>query len=217
MQTQSDLASTAGPRRHEAASVSLMCTVSFGSFSSLPCRSRSIGRTTRCFLKSSLVLGRELRSVDRDGQLVKLARELERYLIVLVVDRRAGIGANVEGLVPLQNERQRTLHSLVGHDLAVNLEHAGAGPADATHVVERERGEAQAIVLEVELKPMLARRERLCAFPALPLQVDQVPDEDRLALQQVEPPAREPTTLGRKDALGAALANSTPIATSRVR
>jgi hypothetical protein len=52
-------------------------------------------------LKLLDVLRRELRPVDREGDLVDLAGEGERDLVVLVVDRCAGIGADVEVLVPL--------------------------------------------------------------------------------------------------------------------
>ena len=45
---------------------------------------------------------------------------------------------------------------------------------------------AQAVVLEVELQRVLAGRQRLRAFPADPLAVHQVPEEHRLALEQVE-------------------------------
>ena len=65
---------------------------------------------------------------------------------------------------------------------------------------------AEAVVLEVELDGVLAGRERLRAFPADALQVDQVPEEDRLALEQVEAVAAEAAAGGEDHALGAALA-----------
>src|SRR6266851_7566153 len=79
------------------------------------------------------VLLRQFRPVELEGQLVQLAGELERHLIVLVVHRRAGVGADVEVLVPLQDQRQRALHLLVGDLLAVHLEQARAAAADASH------------------------------------------------------------------------------------
>src|SRR5262249_43910433 len=105
-----------------------------------------------------LVLGRQLRTVDGQRQLVELAGELERHLVVLVVHRCAGVGADVEGLVPLEDERDRVVHLLGAHDLAVDLEHSGAGLADAAQVVEGEGRDAEAVVLEVELERVLARR-----------------------------------------------------------
>src|SRR6185437_2482066 len=42
------------------------------------------------------VLCRELRPVDLERQLVELAGEPERYLVVLVIHGRAGVGAYVE-------------------------------------------------------------------------------------------------------------------------
>jgi acetyl esterase/lipase len=69
-------------------------------------------------LEPLLVFRRELRAIDRDRQLVDLAGEAERHLIVSVVHRRSGIGADVEGLVPLQDKRNRAVHLLGGHLLA---------------------------------------------------------------------------------------------------
>ena len=51
------------------------------------------------------VLRSELRSVDGQRDLLDLAGEPERHLVVLVVHRRAGVGADVEVLVSLQNDR----------------------------------------------------------------------------------------------------------------
>ena len=53
-----------------------------------------------------------------------------------------------------------------GDLLAVHLQHAGAAAADAAQVVEGQRAHAEAVVLEVELQRVLARRQRLRAFPA---------------------------------------------------
>jgi hypothetical protein len=46
------------------------------------------------------LIWRELRPVECNRQLVDLAGELERDLIVVVVYWRVGICSNVEGLVP---------------------------------------------------------------------------------------------------------------------
>ena len=69
---------------------------------------------------------------------------------------------------------------LRGDLLAVHLQHAGAALA-----------EAGAIVGEVEHEGVLARRERLLAFPAEPREIQEVVGEHRLALQQVEAVAAE--------------------------
>src|SRR5260370_11586753 len=45
--------------------------------------------------------------LDLEGQLVELAGEAERHLIIVVVDRRAGVGTDIEVLVPLQDEWDR--------------------------------------------------------------------------------------------------------------
>ena len=49
-----------------------------------------------------------------------------------------------EGLVPLQDDRDRMLHFLIGHFLAVHLEHAGAALADAADVFERQCAHSEA-------------------------------------------------------------------------
>ena len=133
-------------------------------------------------LKLLDILGRQLRPVDGQRQLVELTGELERHLVVPVIHRGAGVGAHVEVLVPLQDEGYGALHLLAGHFLAVHLEHAGAAPADAADVIKGQSAHAQAVVLEVELQGVFAGRQRLGAFPAEALQVHQVPQEDRLAL-----------------------------------
>src|SRR5208282_26804 len=91
-----------------------------------------------------------------------------------------------------------------GDLLAVHLEHARAAAADAAHVVEGEGGRAKAVILEVELDGVLAGRKRVRAFPAGTFIVHQVPEEHRLALEQVEPIAPKPSTGGQNHALRAA-------------
>ena len=54
------------------------------------------------FFEAFDVRGRQLRPVDLERQLVELAGEGERTLVVLVVHRRAGVGADVERFVPLR-------------------------------------------------------------------------------------------------------------------
>src|SRR5262249_31726581 len=94
---------------------------------------------------------RQLRPIDRQRELVELAGEAERYLVI-VGHWRAGVGANVEVLVPLHDEWDSVLHGLARHLLAIDLEHASAAAADAAHVVEGERAGPEAIIFEVELK-----------------------------------------------------------------
>src|SRR5271167_4569332 len=94
----------------------------------------------------------QLRPVDGQGQLVEFAVEGEWDLIVLVVHWRSGVGADVEVLVPLHDQRYRVFHLLRGNGLAVNRQHAGAAAADATHVVEGERAGSEPVVPEVELE-----------------------------------------------------------------
>ena len=71
-------------------------------------------------------------------------------------------------------------------------------------LLKRERAHAEAVVLEVELDGVLAGRERLRAFPLDALQIDQVPQEHRLALEQVEAVAGEAPARGQDHALGTA-------------
>ncbi|EXI77682.1 MAG: hypothetical protein AW12_03098 [Candidatus Accumulibacter sp. BA-94] len=91
------------------------------------------------------------------------------------------------------------------HRLAVDLQRARAGPAEAAHVVEGERADAQAVVLEVELKRVLAGSESLGTLPLDPLQVDQVPQEHRLALEQIEAVTRKASARGQDHPFGATL------------
>ena len=45
--------------------------------------------------------------------------------------RRAGVGADIEVVVPLHDQRNRQLHNLARDLLAVDLEHARATATDA--------------------------------------------------------------------------------------
>ena len=162
----------------------------------------------RCRFELLDVLGRQLRAVHLDRQLVELGGQRERRLVVRVVHAGQRVGADVEALVPLQDHGQRVLHLLGGDFLAVHLQRAGAGAAEAAHVVEGERAEAQAVILEVELQRVLAGRERVRSFPFDALQVNQVPEEHRFALEQVEAVTGEASAGGHDHALGAALGHS---------
>src|SRR5262245_8809734 len=89
--------------------------------------------------------------------------------------------------------------------LAVDLEHPRTALADAAQVVEGERAHAEAVVLEVELDSVLAGGHGVGSLPADALQIDEVPEEHRLALQQVEAVAAESATLGHDHPLRATL------------
>ena len=65
--------------------------------------------------------GRTSISPARWCQLVELARELERHLIVVVAHRRCGIGTQVEDFIKLQNNGDRVLHFLGRHDFVVDF------------------------------------------------------------------------------------------------
>src|SRR5262249_44868692 len=113
--------------------------------------------------------------LDLQRQFVERASELERHLVVLVVYRCASVSADVEVLVPLEDQRQCVLHLLARNLLAVDLEDADATATDAAQVVEGERSHAQSVMLEVELERVPAGRQCLGAFPANALQVGEIP------------------------------------------
>src|SRR5215469_14281161 len=81
---------------------------------------------------------RKFRSVNFQRQLIELAGELE-WDLVIVRHWRTGVRADIEVLVPLQTDRNRALHGLACHLLAIDFQRAGAAAADAAHVVEGER------------------------------------------------------------------------------
>src|SRR5262249_22999593 len=117
-----------------------------------------------------LVLRRELRPVDGQGNLVDLAGEHERHLVVTIVHRRAGVGADVEVLVPGEDQWDGPLHRLACDFLAVYLQHTGAAPTDSAQAVERQRPHPEAVVLEVEFERVPAGRKRLRSLPPDPFQ-----------------------------------------------
>lgn len=71
---------------------------------------------------------RQLRPVDGQRQLVEFAGESERTLVVLIVYRCAGVAADIEVLILLQDERQGVFHGLGSHRGAVNLQRAPVPP-----------------------------------------------------------------------------------------
>src|SRR5262249_33655049 len=105
----------------------------------------SLGRAVvaRSLLELLDVRRGELRPVDLERQLVKLAGEAERHLVI-VSHRRSRVGTDVEVLVPLHDERDGVLHGLARYLLVVDLEYTGAAAADTAYVVERERAQSEA-------------------------------------------------------------------------
>src|SRR5947207_14881128 len=83
------------------------------------------------FVNDLLIRRRQLLRPEVEGQLVDLAVEAERHLIVLVVHRRAGVYSNVEGLVTRYQERDRARNLPRGDVVAVHLQNAGAALRDA--------------------------------------------------------------------------------------
>jgi len=89
--------------------------------------------------------GRTSISPARWCQLVELARELERHLIVVVAHRRCGIGTQVEDFIKLQNNGDRVLHFLGRHDFVVDSEYPRAAATDDKvflFLVRQARGSA---------------------------------------------------------------------------
>jgi hypothetical protein len=60
------------------------------------------------------------------------------------------------------------------------------GAANAADAVEGQCGEAQPVVLRVELKRVIAGGERLRALPIHALEVEQIPGKSRRTLHDVE-------------------------------
>src|SRR5271167_1022366 len=69
-----------------------------------------------CFRSGLVVVCGKLRRTEFEGQLVDLAGEWERYLIVVVVHSGAGIHADVEGLVSHLQECDRVCLLSCGDD-----------------------------------------------------------------------------------------------------
>src|ERR1035437_1131498 len=134
--------------------------------------------------------------IKTEGQLVNFAGKLERDLIVLVVRRRAGVAADVEGLVPRHGQRYAVIECLRRNHLAIDLERAGATFADAADIVEGQSTEAEPVILEVVLQRVLTRCERLRAWPLHALEIEQIPGEDGFPFQQIQTIAAETSAIG---------------------
>src|SRR5437899_12325467 len=87
-----------------------------------------------CFVNGLLVSGSHLRWFQFDCQLVEFAGEAKRRLVVLVLDARAGINADVEGLIDRHEGRDGMWDRLPSDFLTIHrkdtsaaLGHARAG------------------------------------------------------------------------------------------
>src|SRR5262247_1134782 len=67
------------------------------------------------------------------------------------------------------------VHRLRRDHFAIDLEHARTHASDPAGVVEGKGREAEAVVFAVAHQSVLTGRERFRAFPAHPLEVEQVP------------------------------------------
>jgi hypothetical protein len=85
------------------------------------------------------------------------------------IERAQARLSELERLIPHQGDRQAVRHGMAIDGLAVDFQRAGAGLA-----------KAWAVILPVELKRMLTRRERLLALPRVPAARSQ-PDDVRVA------------------------------------
>lgn len=104
-----------------------------------------------------LFRGAQLRGFQLDGELVESAVELERRLVVLVFDARAGVGTDIEAFVHAEGERDSGRDLSARHFLSVDREHSRAA-----------FGEPRSIVFEVEGDDVLAGRQRLRACETAP-------------------------------------------------
>src|SRR6516164_1244388 len=109
---------------------------------------RRVFGVLRLLLEKLFFLGSHLRRDELDRQLVELAGEAERRLVVIVVYPRASIHPDVEGLIDGHEERNGMWDALAGYFLAVHRQRAGAALA-----------EAGTVVFEVEQDGMLAGRK----------------------------------------------------------
>ncbi len=109
-----------------------------------------------------------------DGQLVDLAVEGERHLVVLIVDACAGVDSDIEGLVRHLQESDRVGLVPCGDDLAVHFQLAAAS-----------LGNAGTFIGVVKNNRVLARGKCIRAFPAVLGKDEHVVVEHRLAVEQV--------------------------------
>src|SRR6266545_1122907 len=145
---------------------------------------------------SRLLFGGHLFGADLHRQLVKFTSKRERDLVVFLIHRSACINADAERLTPGKAAAETVRHWMAVRSLAVHLECAGTALA-----------QPRTVILPVELKRVFAGRKRVLALPLHHFELDQVPSEDRLALQQIEAVAAEVTAIGDQHAFRAAFRN----------
>src|SRR5271168_4795243 len=107
-----------------------------------------------------------------DGQLVDLAVEVERHLVILVVHPCARVAPDVKALIRGYQERDRFWNRQRAHVPTVDLQYARASLCNA-----------RAVIREVEDDGVLSRRERRIAVirPAGHEQLEEVVGEYRTA------------------------------------
>src|SRR5262245_21455303 len=69
-----------------------------------------VGCPRRSFPKSLYIFRCEYWPFQRDRQLIELPRKLKWHFVVAIVDRRAGVSADIERFIELQDDRDRTFH-----------------------------------------------------------------------------------------------------------
>ena len=131
--------------------------------------------------------------LQRERELVDGAGEGKRGLVVGVVYAGSGIGAYVERFAGLKGERDGVRKCPASRLDAVNRDGSGSSLA-----------EARTIVFEGELHLMFARRQGRAPFDLWSREVEQVVDEYRLSIPEVEPPAAETAARGHQHAVAAA-------------
>src|SRR5262249_45127438 len=109
------------------------------------------------------MLCRQLLGPELDGHFGELTGEAERNLVILVVDRRAQVDADIEGLVDRHEKRDRVWDLFVGDRLSIHAQDARAALAEAGPVVG-----------ELECDLVFAGRERLWSLPPEPFEIHEV-------------------------------------------
>src|SRR5262249_20092751 len=127
-----------------------------------------------------MIIAGQLRRPELETKLVDLASEAERHLVILVVNGGAGIDSHIEGLV-YRDEKWNSVR-----DLACRMFFIVHSQNARTALAE-----PGSIVFEVEHDGVLARPERVRAFPAIAFEADEVIEKDRLALEQIHAVATE--------------------------
>ena len=152
------------------------------------------------------LLRRQLRTVHLDRQLVELGGQRERRLVVGVVHAGERVGADVEALVPLQDDRQGLLHaSWYATTLPSTLSVPVPGRPSPLKLLNASVPTPRPSYLKSNSSVCRPGRR----VPPVPshfrrFEVDQIPQEHGLALEQVEAVAGEAPAGGQHHAFGAA-------------